>query len=245
MPPKSKSLEELVNGLSNQLEAISEQLKEVRDKQDDHETSLNNLKQLLQEAKSENAELKKVNSELKAEQVILKEKINGLEQRNRAHCIRVFDLPINGDSSDNDNVSTQLYQKLLLPILTYAKNNGHIKAIPPLQDTIEVAHILPGQKTHKPILCRFKQLAIKQTILHNKKEAAPRGPGRGDKPGPFLFPMFEDVTRDSYLLMKKLSADERVQASWFAGGSVRYRLTSSDTIRRVHHIFGPYEDLFN
>ena len=245
MPPKNKSLKDLVSGISAQLETISEQLQAVRDRQDKQDEKFERLEKLLDASTTENIALKKENAELKSDVLVLKEKVNNLEQRNRAVCTRIFDLPIAGDAADNNNVAVQLYQKLLFPILSGAKDSGKVKSIPNMSDTIETAHILPGPKPNKPILCRFKTPFIKQLIMQGKKEFAPRGPSRGDKPGPLLYPIFHDITRDSYLLMKKLGSDERVQASWFDNGAIRFRLTNSDAVRRVHNIYGPYDDLFN
>ncbi len=245
MPPKSKSLEDLVSNLSDKLDEISTQLKEVRDLQEEHDRKFDRLETLLSEAKLKFSELKKENSKLKQELSDFKERVNNLEQRNCANCIRVFDLPISGDASDNTNVQAQLYTKLLLPILKGAKDKGQINNIPSPDDTIEVAHILPGQKTHKLILCRFKNPRIKQVIMRAKKDFAPRSHSRGDKPGPYSFPFYDDVTRDNYTFMKKLGADVRVLACWYAAGAIKYRLKDSDTVLRVHSIYSDIEDLFN
>ena len=186
MPPKSKSLEDLVAGISDKLDSISEQLQAVKDRQDKQDAKLTHLEQHLEKYEAANAELRKENIELKRNVTTLKEKVNNLEQRNRAPCARIFDIPIAGDSSDNNNVAVQLYQKLLLPILNGATTSGLLEKIPSLNETIETAHILPGPKPNMPILCRFKSLRIKQS----KREYAPRAPSRGDKQGALLYPLY-------------------------------------------------------
>ncbi len=244
MPPKSKTLEDLVTSLSDKLDDISTQLQAVRDQQEEQDRKFDRLETLLTEAKTESAELKKENTKLKMELTSFKDRINHLEQRNRADCIRVFDMPIQGDVSDNSNVQTQLFNKLILPILKGAKEQGIINNIPSPDDTIEVAHILPGQKAIKPILCRFKSSRIKQVIMRSKKDHAPRSLGKGDKPGPYSFPFYDDITRDNYSYMKKLSSDERVQACWYSGGAIKYRLTNSETILRIRSVYTDIEELF-
>ncbi len=244
MPPKNKSLEDLVAGISDKLDAISEQLDAVREQQDTLDGKFERLEELLRTANAENALLKKENVDLKSDVSALKEKVNNLEQRNRSSCVRIFNVPITGDSSNNGNVATQVYQKILYPILNGATTSGLVEKIPTLSDTIESAHILPGPKSNKPILCRFKSNRIKQIVMQSKKEYAPRMPSLNDKLGPFIYPLYDDITRDAYALMKKLGADVRVQAAWFANGSIRFRLNNSDTIHRVYSIFGPYEDHF-
>ncbi len=212
---------------------------------DEQDRKFDRLETLLTEAKEENGKLKKENIKLKEELSTFKERVNQLEQRNRSDCVRVFDLPISGDSSDNTIVQSQLYQKLLLPILKGAKENGQISVIPTVDETIEVAHVLPGQKHNKPVLCRFKSQRLKQLIMRNKKDFAPRvNSSKGDRPGAYCFPVFDDVTRDTYSLMKRLGADDRVQASWFANGTIKYRLVDSETILRARSTYGDYEDLF-
>ncbi len=232
-------------GISDKLDGISEQLQAVRDRQDEQDTKLARLEKLLEQSEAEKAELKKENAVMKAEMITIKEKLNNLEQRNRAPCARIFNVPIAGDPSDNNTVAVQVYQKLLLPILNGATTSGLFEKIPSLSDTIESAHILPGPKQNKPILCRFKSPRIKQIIMQSKKEYAPRSPSSGDKQGALLYPLYDDLTRDVYALMKKLGADVRVQAAWFANGSIRFRLNNADAVIRVHSIYSPYEDLFN
>ncbi len=101
-----------------------------------------------------------------------------------------------------------------------------------------------AKKPTVPYCVILKNRHIKSIIISNKKQFAPRAPNVGEKQGAFLYPIYEDVTRDSYQLMKKLRADSRVQACWFAGGAIRFITTNSDTVKRVSSIFGPYEDIF-
>ena len=247
MPPKNKSLEDMVAGITSQLESISEQLREISDRQDRQDTKLDKLDRLetlLEATRKENEDLKKENATMREELNTVKERLNSLEQRNRADCVRIFDLPISGDSSDNNIVAKQVYQKLLLPILAGAQQKGRLAAVPKMEDVIETAHILPGPKADKPIICRIKKGPFKLLIHQHKKEFSPRAPGRGDRPGLPLYAIFDDITRDAYSLMKKIKSDARVQAAWFAGGAIRLRLTNSETIRRVYSIYGPYEDIF-
>ena len=246
MPPKAKTPDDSSTStlISNQLEEIINQLREVKDRMVEQDRKFDRLETLLTETKKENGELKSENIKLKEELSSCKERINHLEQRNRADCVRVFDLPISGDSSDNEVVQQQLYQKVLLPILNGAKANGQIRNIPSIEETIEVAHILPGQKNHKPILCRFRSQRVKQLIMRNKKDFAPRTGSKGERPGAYCHPLYDDITRDTYALMKKIGADERVQASWYASGTIKFRLLNSETIHRVRHIYGDYDNIF-
>ena len=235
----------MIAALSTQLNKISGQLQEVRDQQEEQDRKFDRLETLLTEAKSENAELKTENAKLKAELSSVKDRVNHLEQRNRASCVRVFDLPIVGDSSDNATVEATLYSKLLLPILKGAVDAKLLAAVPPAADVIEVAHILPGQKSNKPILCRFKSLRIKQIVMTMKKDHAPRLGSKGDKPGAYCFPFFDDVTRDTFTFMRKLGGDERMHAAWYAVGTVKYWLRNSDQVCRVPSVYMDLEELLS
>ncbi len=239
MPPKTKNFEETA---SNQLESILEQLKAVNDRLAEQDTKFSKL---LADVTKENAELKKQNEKQQETIDTLQEKVNALEQRNRASSIRVFNLPLSGDTTNNDNVADQLFGKLLKPILKGALDRGRLNSFPTRDEVIEVAHILPSKSNTSSILCRLKKPLYHQLILQHKKDFAPRAPGKDDRPGQLLYPIYEDATRDTFLLMKKLAADSRVLASWISGGSIRFRLHSNpDTINRVRLIYAPFESHF-
>jgi len=233
-----------VAGLTAQLEAINDQLKEMRDKQDKQADTLTRMEGLIAAANEENAKLKVENTKVREEVTWLKERVNNLEQRNRADCVRVFDMPIEGDPTDNNSVAGQVYQKALLPILRGAVAKNRLAAVPAMEEVIENAHVLPGNREHKPIICRFKKNYMKVLVLQLKKEYAARAPPRGNRPAPYLYPIYEDVTRDTYTLMKKLAADERVQASWITGGIIRYKLVGSEDVRKIIRVFAPFDDHF-
>ncbi len=236
----------MVAGLSTQLDTISAQMKNVQERLDEQDTNFERLENLIKQRQSENSKLKEENLTQKQDIIELKEHINRLEQRNRANCVRVFNLPISGDSSNNDVVAEEVYKKALLPILVGAANKGRLPGVPSVDKVIEVAHILPGKKDLKPVLVRFRKPIYKLIIMQLKRELAPRAASKNEKPGPgpMLYSIFDDTTRDTYQLMRKLATDSRVEASWFVGGSLKFRLVDSDTVHRVRSIFGEYEDNF-
>jgi hypothetical protein len=52
------------------------------------------------------------------------------------------------------------------------------------------------------------------------------------------FPFYEDLTRDNFLKMKALAADQRVTACWSVGGQLRFRLsTSPEVVHRVKSVY--------
>ncbi len=231
-------------GILTQLETISEQLREVRNTQEEQGKRFDKLEELLEETRKENAKLKEEVTTQKDEITQLKEKVNHLEQRNRNDCLRIFDMPINGDAQDNSNVAQQVYHNALLPILRGAVSKNRLSVLPSPDDLIEVTHILPGRKEVKPILCRLKKNFYRTILLQHKKEFALRTEGRDGRPGAIKYPIHEDVTRDTYRLMRKLAEDERVLASWIVGGTIRFRLKDSEEVRKVTAVFGDYDANF-
>ncbi len=241
MPPKNKNPED---GVSGQLDSILEQLKAMNERLAAQDTRFSRLEKLLTETQSENKTLKEENEKQKLAIDQLKERVNHLEQRNRANNVRVFNLPLTGDTSDNNNVADQLFNKVFKPVLRGAMDRGKLTSFPLVSEVIEVAHILPSKAAIKPILCKFTKPIFKQLILTHKKDFGLRAPGKEDRPGPLCFPIYEDATRDAFNLMKKLAADDRVLASWISGGDVRFRLHASDSVHRIRSLSLDFEDHF-
>jgi hypothetical protein len=59
-----------------------------------------------------------------------------------------------------------------------------------------------------------------------------------------LYPFYEDLTRDNFMKLKALAADQRVSACWSIGGQLRYRLTSHpDVVRRVKSVYDSVDSI--
>jgi hypothetical protein len=177
-----------------------------------------------------------------------------VEQYNRSRSIRVNNVVISPeDESDSKKVMETVYSKLIHPILTGAHQKGAIDAVPSLHATIETAHILPEKpNTAKPIIIRFTSRHLKQTLFTFKKKFSPKIPlSSSSTPsspcGPrMMFPFYEDLTRDSFLKMKALAADQRVTACWSVGGLLRYRLfTNPEIVRRVKSVYDSVDTILD
>lgn len=229
--------------MSVQLENISKQLSDSNHRLQLQEARFDRLEKMLSDMQSENTDLKE---QLKSsDEVInqLKERVNAVEQHNRANSIRIFNLPINGDNKNPDLVSQQLYNTVLLPILQGAVSKGRIPSVPTCSELIEIAHILPGKSDNKPIICRLFSRNIRTIIMQLKKEFAPRATAEhgSNRPAPLLYPIYEDITRDTFRLMRAISSREEVLSCWSAGGTLRFRLRESDDIHRVTSIYDAVE----
>jgi hypothetical protein len=53
----------------------------------------------------------------------------------------------------------------------------------------------------------------------------------------YAYPFHDDLTKDSFVKMKQLQGDPRVQSCWSAGGALRYKLTDCNVIRRVPSVY--------
>jgi len=243
---QSRSFEEQLGAITAQLEAVITKLNAQDEK-------LDNLEKLLAVSQAENNTLKEELRNRDAEVLQLKNRLNAVEQHNRSNSIRVFNLRIDGDSGDNDNVARQLYRAALLPILEGALSKGRLHTVPSCDELIDVAHILPTKADKiNPIICRLNKRGMRTLLMQHKRDFAPRerssssSAATGSKrPPPFTFPIHEDMTRDAFQLMRAINAHEDVLACWSSGGQLRFRLKGEEDSNRVHRVFSVYEPVIS
>ena len=65
-----------------------------------------------------------------------------------------------------------------------------------------------------------------------------------DEPGPgdslrYVFPFYEDLSAAVFKKMKEIQADSRVESCWSVNGQLRYRLTGSDTVKKITRVLDP------
>ena len=234
---------------------------------DSIEAKVSSLEILLIDLKNENKLLK--------EELALKDKqladvqlslnnhevrINNMDQHHRSWSARILNVPLtNEEEQDPDAVVQKVYDLVLLPILTGAKNAGKLKSIPTADQLLEVAHVLPGKPgSHKPIIMRFYNRNMKSVCFRFKRDFAPRetqktkpatrqaaaaetggaagGDGSGDGRGRYCFPLYEDLTRANLAKMKAIAADSRTQSCWSVNGNIKFKLVNSQEIRKVGSI---------
>jgi len=218
----------------------------------DLEEILNKMEETNRKLEVDNVSLRTSLTERDGEVERLRHKIHSLEAHNRSFSVRVNKLKINGDESDPNNVREQLYNTVFLPILQGAAQRGLGVPVPTAEQLIEMAHVLPGKTdAPKPIICRFQSRILKGAIMSHKKDFAPRvrtgaaaAAAREGRPPPMLYPIYEDLTRDTYVKMLELSRDTRVAACWSVGGQLRYRLNSDPTTTvKVKSVFAPISEI--
>jgi archaellum component FlaC len=280
MPPKNKKdISEENNGsmiemmramqsqLSGQLSGLSEKIEKMDSRFDVIDRDVHDVKVILNDLKTENRQLK---SEVKAmdkklqdmdeRNNALENRINQLEQHHRGWSARVLNVPLSPEEeSDNFSVITKVYDLVLLPILQGALERKMLRYIPKADQLLEVAHVLPGKAGEpKPIIMRFYNRDIKDTIFKLKKYYAPRmeqsgprgcGGGGGDQEpggfegrGKFCFPIYEDLTRATFLKMRAISKDERVKSCWTVKGQIKFVLhKNAKEVKRVVSLLDPLD----
>jgi len=214
---------------------------------DAHMTKINSrfdeLEKRLNQAVADNAELKAANTRLHEEMAGLKNHINSLEQYQRNYSVRVNNLQLPVDvAADPNRVKEFVFRKALAPIFQGAIEKGVLAGMPSAHQTLELAHVLPGpQGKPAPIIARFINRNDRTIILQHKKDFAPRDEANKRR---FLFPIFEDLTRDNFQLLKRLGSDERTESVWSIRGTIKYKLTGSEVVKKVDNIYAPFESFF-
>ena len=260
MTTKAK-LEEVVRDTADKLTAITEKL-----------GKLDTLEQIVSDIQAENRHLRDALNAKDEEIHALKHAVNELEQQSRAKNIRILNIPLTNEEEKNSAaIAEKVYRILLGPILAGAVENEMLDSVPPCKKVISGAHVLaskPGK--HKPIMVRLASRELKAILFKNKKEYAPRHPGKkivsgrdetgsdgtgragtgpgaeGQeelRPGSFRFPMYEDLTRTTFLKMRDISQHKDIQACWSINGQLLFKIKDSEEVRKVVSIFDTVEQM--
>ena len=54
-----------------------------------------------------------------------------------------------------------------------------------------------------------------------------------DRPGRYVYPFFEDLTKMNFTKMRELAAHPTVAASWSSRGHLRYKLKDNPMVKKV------------
>jgi hypothetical protein len=188
---------------------------------------------------------------LKCEVKRLKEIVNSNEQLNKSLSIRILGLAPTEDeinSSDTAAATAKMtYDRVIRPILVSAKAKGKIASVPLLGNTIgkafRTAKLSPSQSNiSPPIIVTVASSAIKLAILMNKKDALPT-PSPADRAnGAKRITISEDLTMDSFALLKRLREDKRVSRAWSVEGQLKY-IKANDPDNIVQRVKSVYDTL--
>jgi hypothetical protein len=250
MPPKKSTpadgdldSDPKFNAIMAQLAAMNRRL----DKVDLLSEQLGNIEESMRQLSAENADIK---TSLASSQATI-HSIQGnhirMDQYNRSWSVRIMDLPLSPADEENPfRLAETVYVKVFLPILQGALSKDLIPRIPNYEQLLERAHVLPASKpgATKPIICRFLNTDYRAVCFRLKKEFATRAPGESsDKRPRYAHPFYEDLSAATFKKMKEIQADPRVESCWSINGQLRFRLTSSDAVKRVNHILDPLDSI--
>lgn len=216
------------------------------------ERRFDKLEGMLKEVRQENGQLRRILEDRDKEIYRLRDRLNELEQYGRGWSIRILNLKVpEEDASNPAKVMQLVYQQVLLPILQGAKDKGQLHNIPAAEDLLETAHILPAKPDAiNPIIARFYTRNLRNLVLRLKKDYAarqPTEPGRmrsgPPKPGKYIHPIYEDLTRQNFQKMRAISQHESVEACWSVNGALKFKLKNSANIKRVKSVFATVEEI--
>jgi hypothetical protein len=202
----------------------------------------------LRTVKKENEEMKQTIQNQADEIADLRNNINDREIHARSWSIRALNIPIpEGQESNNGAVMEAVYKELVAPILEGVKSKGEITSVPPCHSLIEVAHILPGKSSKKPIIIRFFSRYWRSLLFKYRKEFAPReGPAPAatpSRPAKMRFPFYEDLSRLTFKQLMDIQQHERVVSAWTVSGVIRFKVNNSDTVYKVSSIYDTVDDI--
>jgi hypothetical protein len=240
-------MEEMVGNIGGQLSNIIEQLQQVNQRLDQQEERFTKMEELLRASQAENKALKEDSLNKDHEIKQLKSKLNDVEMHQRSFNIRIFNFHLEGESNDTRNVMNQVYEKILKPVLEGAVSKGRLAAVPTVDSLLETAHILPGKEGKpKPIICRFFNRFHRMLFLQLKKEFAPRGqPKSPSRSPPYLYPVYEDVSKDMFRLMRALASHTLVDSCWAAGGVLKIKMADSNVVQRISNIYDTVDEIID
>jgi len=257
MPPKTRAdggdtadTDTKLNTILAQLASMSSNMSAMNrrlDKVDLLGEQLNNIEESMRTISTEHAVFKttlannqSTISSIQANQV-------SMDQYNRSWSVRIMELQLTTEEEANPfRLVETVYNKVFLPILAGALSEDLIPRIPTCDQLLERAHVLPASKagSTKPIICRFLNRDYKAICFRLKKKYATKtaDPGPGDRPR-YSFPFYEDLSSAVFKKMKEFQADSRVDSCWSVNGQLRYRLTGSESVKKVIRVLEPIESI--
>ena len=246
-----------------------ERMAKLEDRADSLETSISNLRSETKDSVDTiKAELRGEVFALRTELKDVKSTLNARDQKERSLNIKLAGLPVSDDelsAPDPDKfLAKRIYDRILLPILTKAKEASHLDVVPTLAKTIVSARRvntwvnpnpdpIPGSAAAAKskskasaiplIIVTFSSPTVRLAILRNKKSHTPSPTDVDKRLGSVGFFINEDLTSASFNLLRALQADDRVDKAWSLNGRLRFT-RNGDKNRKIHKVASIF-DLVN
>jgi len=176
----------------------------------------------------------------------LSEKVNRLDQSMRANSLRIHGLPVN-NSSPAHEVASVVFQEIMLPIYTAAKQKGDIigDVIPTLHSTIANAFFIPAKKnsSSSPVIVKFFSEYTRGLVFKHKKDALPTAADLQTNRIRQKYAIYEDLTSTNHQLLRTFADDPRVRSAWSFGGQIRFKTHIDETIHKVTSLSATYDSI--
>jgi hypothetical protein len=187
--------------------------------------------------------------ELRKKDVIidqLSEKVNRLDQSMRANSLRIHGLPVNSSSPAHE-VANVVFQEIMMPIYTAAKQKGDIigDIIPTLHSTIANAFVIPAKKnsSSSPVVVKFFSDYTRGLVFKHKKDALPTATDLQTNRIRQKYAIYEDLTATNHQLLRSFADDPRVKSAWSFGGQIRFKSHLDETIHKVTSLSATYDTI--
>jgi len=218
-----------MNTIMDKLNAMSGQMAELLAMGNRHEVAISELR----------ADLAKVNESNKEKDKIISkhtDQINACEQALRSNSLRIIGLPVTKASTNSDIIDS-VYENILLPILSTAKEKGEIESFPTKRFLIDNAFTIPSKSnTSSPVIVKLSSSTVRSLIFSYKKDVLPSTTDPASGRSRPRFGIYEDLTAANFAQFKAISEDPRTTAIWTFNGQIKYRMKDTDTIFRVRSL---------
>lgn len=205
---------------------------------------VNKFDKLFAEQNAKIVTLEKEVTSLKSEVLTLQNTVNAREQEARLLNLRVSGLVFTEDEKGNPATLNKLvYDRVLQPILNLAKSNKLIERIPSITNTITSAHrtraasALTGTALPPPVIVRIASEQVRLAILQSKRRGTPPPLANEADLGIRSISVQEDLTPQTYKLLRELKRADEVTGAWTIAGRIRFKLSGSDKVHFVRSVF--------
>jgi hypothetical protein len=178
--------------------------------------------------------------------------VNMREQELRGLTVRITGIPFNEEekaATDGKYLAKKVYDKLLLPILNFAKTKNFIDRIPSLANTVQLCYRVgaaaarTGTGAPPPVVLKFTNAPVRLVVLKNKRLGMPSPLQEEKDMGILRFNISEDLTPPSFKMVKELNRQEEVSKVWTVDGRIRFVKRGSQTVHRVRSVFDSVEEI--
>jgi hypothetical protein len=227
-----QSMQQLINsvaGLSNKIDVIEQKLTTME-------------------------QLQKSVSDVTTEVSNIKETLNRVEQDSKACVIRVTGLSVS-DADMNQHgfekaIIKRVYDRVVKPILSVAKNNGDIDSVPTMLNVLEQGYIVTkGAKDKQgrplpPVLAvRFTNRYLRNTVMRLRRDNMPTPSDAERAAGISRYYINEDLTTETARKVKELRSCELVERVWTIDGRIRFtKVGESNSVVKLTSPFIKLED---